>query len=88
VENWCGFFSGGDWLMVLALLLDSSLLIGRDAPDELWKDLRYSGGMTPASVGSENKTGDRCYDFLKFSPESSAKKLAFWLKTKLNYAKV
>jgi hypothetical protein len=31
---------------------------------------------------------DRCYDFLTFSPKNFAKKLAFWLKTKLNYAKI
>jgi hypothetical protein len=38
--------------------------------------------MQPSRV-----TRDRCYDFLNIFAEKFGKKMAFWLKTKLNYAK-
>jgi hypothetical protein len=57
-ENWWNFLSGGDWLTELAALLDDSSAgrsgWGRARPEGPWKDRRYSGGIMPASVGSEN----------------------------------
>jgi hypothetical protein len=54
-----------------------------------------SGNGSPSSDGNARKVvesldefWDRCYDFLFFSLKKSAKIWRFWLKTKLNYAKI
>lgn len=51
-ENWWYFFSDCDWLLPLLLPLAASSGCWVRVP-VLWNDRRYSGGMIPASDGSE-----------------------------------